>query len=119
MRAAIALLMLLVPGCSREIAAPPAPPPAAAVTVVSAEARPYAATVVWRVEHGGSAPYLVQRRHDDDPWKGLAWLATDAQGRLVLEDATVQPGEPYTYRVRVVADDEPAFAGEVAVQVPG
>ncbi len=120
MRKEILLTMLLfaaAPGCTADVLAPFRPPPAVSITVASAVARTHHATIVWRVEHGSSAPYLIERRHASDPWKRLTYLSVEG-GRLVLEDFAVLPGEPYTYRVRLGRDAASGAVGEVTVVVP-
>ena len=121
MRRVILLAMLTWPaalGCSpAEVLSPFQRPPAVSISVQSAVARPWHTTIVWRVENVSVAPYPIERRYDDEPWKPLTSLLVE-QGRLVLEDRAALPGALYTYRVRLGEDRASAAAGEVTLRVP-
>ena len=120
MRQIILLAMVLlatVPGCSVDPLAPFQAPPAVSISVQSAIARPYHATIIWGVENGSTAPYLIERRNGTEPWKRLTHLSV-SEGRLVLEDISVQPGQRYTYRVRIETATTSVVAGEVSIVVP-
>ena len=113
----IALFSATTVGCSVDVLAPFRAPPDVSISVESARARPYHATIVWNVEHASTAPYLIERRYALEPWKPLTHLYVES-GRISLEDLSVQPGATYSYRVRIGRDKGAAAAGEVTVQVP-
>ena len=115
-----AVLLAVLAGCSGEETAPthPVSPSTVTVTVLSALGEPHAARVVWQLQPSLPGELLVQRRLGTAPWKGLAWLAADPEGKLTLEDGSVQPGASYAYRVRVVEGKRLRFTGEVAVEIP-
>lgn len=121
MRRVILLAMLTWPaalGCSpAEVLSPFQRPPAVSISVQSAVARPWHTTIVWRVENGSVAPYPIERRYDDEPWKRLTHRTVE-QGRIVFDDYASLPGALYTYRVRLGEDHASAGAGEVTVRVP-
>jgi hypothetical protein len=118
MRVTMLFVLAVVAGCSRAPNGPAEPGSVVSLTVASADVHAGAARIVWRVRAGVRGTYLVQRRLDGAPWKGLAYLEVDPESHLVLEDGSVQPGARYAYRVRVAVEPEPVFAGEVAVEVP-
>jgi hypothetical protein len=116
--ALLALLIASVAGCG---SGPTRPAPASTpftVTVVAAEVRAGVAHVEWEVTPRSSGSLLVQRQLRDAPWKGLVELPISPQGRLGLEDSSVQPGAAYRYRLRLPDHAQPGFAGEVAIEVP-
>lgn len=120
MRIGLLLLLPLLAGCTKDAAAPAAPapepgPPSA--SVASTYVRSYFARIEWAVENVASAALEIQRRHDHDPWKRWALIVPDDGGRIVLEDRSVQPGRPYTYRVRI-GGQLWLFGGEVSIVVP-
>ncbi len=113
----IALLSAATLGCSADVLAPFRAPPEVSISLESAIARPYHATIVWNVENASTAPYPIDRRYALEPWKRLTQRYVE-RGRLALEDVSVQPGATYSYRVRLGRDKAAATAGEVTVQVP-
>jgi uncharacterized lipoprotein YbaY len=116
--AALFLLLAALVGCGTEPTSPPKPGTLIAVTVVSADLRANTAHIVWQVRPIVPTNYLIQRRLADAPWKGLAQVQPDAAGRLAVDDASVQPGASYAYRVRVLEGEKIRFTGEVALDVP-
>ena len=120
MRRTVLWMMLLAAtalGCSTDPLAPFRAPPDVSISVQSAIARPYHATIIWRVENGSTAPYQIERRNGTEPWKRLTHLSV-SDGRLVLEDISVQPGQHYTYRVRIETASTSVAVGEVTIDVP-
>ena len=111
-------LLAALAGCGSDPTSPTDPGAVISVTVVSAESQANTARILWQVQAVVPTDFLVQRRLGAAPWKGLAHLQPDAAGRLVLEDASVQPGASYAYRVRFVEGERSRFAGEVALDVP-
>ena len=116
----VPLLLLLagLVGCGSDPTSPANPGALIDVSVVSADLRANAARIVWQVRPIVPTDFLIQRRLDGAPWKGLAHLQPDASGRLVVEDGSVQPGASYAYRVRVLEGETIRFTGEVALDVP-
>lgn len=117
-RPSLLLLLATLAGCATREASPTQPalgPPS--IEVASTEVRPYLARLVWTVTSGGQPSFAVQRRHADDPWKNWGSFSTDWERRITLEDASVQPGESYTYRVRLGVAPL-AYGGEVTILVP-
>jgi len=113
---------LLVPvalaGCAESPAMPrTALPGSPSVELVETTVQPGYVRLEWQVTNAPGDSLLLQRRHDDDPWKFRAWLAPDASGRMVFEDSAVTPGEPYSWRVRL-AGHEPEYQGAVTLTVP-
>jgi hypothetical protein len=88
------------------------------LSVASVDVRAGVARIVWRVREGVSGTFLVQRRLEAAPWKGLAHLPVDPASRLTLEDASVQPGASYAYRVRIAVEPEAIYSGDVTIEVP-
>ena len=118
MRFILLSLLAAIAGCSRAPTAPEAGGALLSVAVVSAEVRAGSAHVVWQVRPTVAGTFMVQRRLDGAPWKGLAQVAVGEGGRLVLDDGSVQPGASYRFRVRLPDGMAPGVAGEVALQVP-
>lgn len=110
-------LCATAPGCSGNVLAPFRAPPEVSISVESAVARVHHATIVWRVENGSAAPYGIERRNGDEPWKRLTSRSVEG-GRIVLEDPSVQPGQRYSYRLRLGSEATSGTAGEVTLQIP-
>jgi len=118
MRVAMLLLLAALAGCARGPTTPAGAGGLVSVDVVSADVRAGTAHLVWSARPGVAGTLLIQRRLGDAPWKGLAHVAVRDDGLIVLDDATVQPGARYGYRVRVAESPAPRFAGEVSIEVP-
>jgi len=118
LRILFVLLLLLAAGCSRAVPSAPAPPAPPVVVLERVDVASGAVHLEWRVRGGRGVIFDVQRRHAEQAWKTRARLQPDAAGLLTLDDAAVTPGEPYSYRVKLPAGDEPAYAGDVTVDVP-
>lgn len=91
-----------------------AAPDAAVVSAAVANGR---ARIEWHLS-GAAAGLAVERRRDDGDWAALASVTADATGRVVFEDAALEPGTRYFYRLAVAEDDGPVYRGETWVQNP-
>ena len=110
--------LLFTAACARDL--PLAPPIASAPTAefAGSEVTAGLARIRWSVSAGAGFRFQVHRRLDTMPWKPMVTLSTDARGRMVLEDPSVQPGQTYSYRVRLAGDTSDSFSGEVTIDVP-
>lgn len=116
-----AAVLLPVAACSRQedfvITAPPiAPSPT--VALVAAEIVPGLARITWDVEHGTGHEFHIYRQLQTKPWKNMFRLTTNVEGRMVLEDPSVQPGQRYSYRVRAAGVTTDTYQGQVSIVVP-
>ncbi len=118
MRVALLLSLVLLAGCSQDPTAPGASDSSVELAVASVDVRPGVARIVWSVREGVSGTFLVQRRLEGAPWKGLAHVPVDGESRLTLEDASIQPGAGYGYRVRIAVEPVPVYSGDVTIEVP-
>ena len=117
----LAAVLLPLAACSRQedfrVTAPPiAPSPT--VTLASAEVLPGLARITWDVQHGTGHEFHIYRQLQTKPWKKLYTLTTNVEGRMVLEDPSVQPGQRYTYRVRADGVTTETYQGQVTIVVP-
>lgn len=114
----VALLALpVLAGCSDD---PPSSEPTAlgapSIVLVDSASAPGYVLLEWRAAHPPDS-LLLQRRHDDNPWKFRAWLTPEPDGRVAFEDSTVTPGQPYTWRFHL-SGWNPEYQGTVTVVVP-
>lgn len=86
---------------------------AASVSLVSAEATPAEARLVWAVSGARSAS--VERRGDAAAWEARATLEADGEGRIEFTDTAVVPGTAYEYRL---AFADGTHGGLATVEVP-
>lgn len=84
----------------------------------SASATPDAAHVEWSVEAATGSHAAVYRRDPGSQWAALAEGEVGANGKLVYDDATVQPGGAYSYMMVVGSQRGETFGGETLVRVP-
>jgi hypothetical protein len=89
-------------------------PVPALAALVSAEAQPDHARVVWLVPGAPGTHVSVQRRTEASDWQGVGDVVTDASGLAVFEDRSVTSGSRYGYRLQT----GDVFAAEVWVDVP-
>ncbi len=82
-------------------------------SLVSSAASPERVEIVWYVT-SRAEQLSVERRHSDEPWRWIADLAPDGQGRALLVDSDVQPGASYRYRLTASGQ----VLSEISVEVP-
>lgn len=71
-----------------------------AASLVQAEAGVDGVHIEWRLS--GSRGALVQRRVEDSDWAEIGHFAADARGRLAIDDADVEAGVTYSYRLMLL-----------------
>ena len=84
----------------------------------SASATPNAAHVVWDVQSATGTHAAVYRQDAGGPWTASAEGEVGLDGRLAYDDATVQPGNDYSYMMVVASQRGETFGGETVVSVP-
>jgi hypothetical protein len=84
----------------------------------SASATPSAAHVEWDVQAATGTHAAVYRRDAGGLWTAKAEGEVGVNGRLVFDDATVQPGNDYSYMMVVASHRGETFGGQTLVQVP-
>ena len=122
MRGRWLLLAALLPvaACSKQESVVTAPPiaPAPIVELVGTEVSPGFARITWQVTYGTGKTFHIDRRLNDKPWKHVFVQTTNVEGGLILDDASVQPGQTYSYRVLPEGAAPDAFQGAVTIVVP-
>lgn len=116
----VAAALLAAAACSQEQPVAVAPPiaPSPTVELAGSEVSAGFARIIWNVKDGTGHRFQIYRRLDSKPWKSMLTLTTDALGRMVLEDPSVQPGQTYSYRVRAIGVTTETYSGEVTIVVP-
>jgi hypothetical protein len=84
-------------------------------SLVSVEAKPDQARLVWQVSAGG--PVTVYRRRPATAWAAVKMMSVDGVD-VTFEDRAVEPGERYGYRLGWASERGEIVAGEVWVDVP-
>jgi len=102
-----------VNSCDHEVTIAVTPTLAA---VVSAEAADGRVRLRWHVS--GEGFVTVQRRTLEAPWADVGRFEPDGEGYVVMEDADVETGASYGYRLAWTTDGHDIFAGEIWVEVP-
>jgi hypothetical protein len=87
------------------------------LSLVRQVAEPGAVTLAWWGAGTVAGTLEAERRSADAPWRRIASLDPDGQGRYALVDRTVEPGARYGYRLVSPADGGVA-AAEAWVEVP-
>jgi hypothetical protein len=116
--ASLALLILLSVGCESPESLPTStalPTPVASLEFISVQND--RVELVWQIRDGEGRQFEIMRRNDDEPWKHFATIVP-TQGRIRVEDTAVVPGQPYTYRLRILGVTNGSFLDEVDVDVP-
>jgi hypothetical protein len=88
------------------------------LTLVSAESEPGRVRLVWHTPEGANVIAVVLRGEEGSPWKAVANVASDASGRIVFDDSSVESGRRYGYRLALQGESGEEFAGETWVDVP-
>jgi len=84
-----------------------------------ATATPSSVHLEWDVDAATGTLAAVYRRPSDGQWTAIAEAETNANGKIVFDDTSVQPGESYSYMTVVASQRGETFGGETLVQVPG
>lgn len=90
-------------------------PVPALASLVSAEATGGRVRVTWLLPDGPSSRATVQRRSGVSDWENVGEVVADGSGLATFEDAGVQAGERYAYRLEISG----TYAAEAWVTVPG
>jgi len=93
------------------------PSTAVEVSLVSSEATPGHAHLIWNVASHG-ARVTVYRAEPDRAWLAIGTLSPDGTGRVEFDDAAVRAGARYGYRLGVQDGATEAVAGEVWLDIP-
>ena len=98
--------------------APTDPTTSVSATVLEMDARPDRVQILWEVPGAVASTATVFRREEGGAWIYLGPAIPDGGSRIRFEDATVEPGVRYAYRlvVRETTGDENSF--EAWVDVP-
>lgn len=72
--------------------------------------------IEWLVSFGSGVPLTVSRRTETSDWQALASVEAAADGHLTFEDADVQPGTRYAYRLSLELDGRVMESSEVWVR---
>ncbi len=93
----------------------PAPP---AVEVTPEETTFERVRLHWRIEGAANCAIGVERSRAGGNWLHVGDVTSDALGHLDFEDASIEPGATYRYRVSFRLEGTPFLMGEVEVRVP-
>jgi hypothetical protein len=85
--------------------------------LVEVKALPTVVRLIWEMPSGRDWAFKVHRRAPGREWLSLE-TPPGKEGRLVLEDRTVQPGDTLEYRLAVRTAGVEAFLEPVSVKVP-
>lgn len=91
-------------------------PTPALASLVSAVADPGSVRIEWSVDAPGEV--TIERAGVDGAWEALGSALADGAGRVVWQDASVEPGGRYGYRLALGAGGGSPYGGEVWVDVP-
>jgi hypothetical protein len=91
---------------------------AVSVSLVSAEAAPERARIVWQLGDPESPLATVYRRTELSGWSRLASAAIDGGGRVSFEDREVTPGTRYAYELGVTESGGERRLGQVWLDIP-
>jgi hypothetical protein len=73
--------------------------------------------ITWTLEGWTGGEVEVQRSHEGDPWKLIAYEAPDDAGRVSVRDFSAMEGERYAYRLRSIETRE-VLTDEVSITSP-
>jgi hypothetical protein len=90
-------------------------PTAVQVSLVSAEAGPDRVRIVWHLADATGLTAAIERREGDGAWSVRGESAVDGAGLLAFEDADVEPGMRYGYRLQLPGA---GALGETWVEIP-
>jgi hypothetical protein len=91
---------------------------AEATLTPQASATPSAANLSWDVEAATGTHSAIYRRDFGGEWAALSEVEADANGHVVYDDTTVQPGSDYSYMMVVASQRGETFGGEAQVEIP-
>lgn len=89
-----------------------------ATMIPAASATSNSAHLSWDVQAATGTHAAVYRRTVGGVWSALAEAEANASGRIVYDDASVQPGNQYSYMAVVASQRGETFGGETSVLVP-
>jgi hypothetical protein len=87
-------------------------------SLLSAEALPGMARIVWYGAGGETDAVAVERRPAGGDWGALASSSPDGTGRIIYEDRAVRQGMTYDYRLSAFLLGERESFGEVTLLIP-
>jgi hypothetical protein len=88
------------------------------ISLVSADARFDRVSLVALASGPSGTRVTIERTRGIDPWREIAWVASDAAGRVRWDDTGVEAGATYRYRLGVMDGGAMTFAPEIEVVVP-
>lgn len=86
--------------------------------LISVEAGPGRAHLVWQGSDGDPTRYLIQRRVEGELWQTLTDSRLGVGGALVHEDRGVRPGARVSYRLAVQSGESLVSLEEALVEIP-
>ncbi len=95
---------------------PPGGPTPTLVSLVSAEAGPDRARLVWQAAAGATA--TVYRRTAETAWQQAGRVSADALGRVAFEEAGLTAGMRYGYRLALDGAGAGSAMGETWIDIP-
>ena len=91
---------------------------AVGTSLIAAETIARTVRLTWYVAPGATDRATVYRTTRDEGWREIAAVEVAPSRRIVYEDAAVEPGARYGYRLGVLGPGGERFFGEVWVTVP-
>ncbi len=88
------------------------------VSLIDSRADASGAHLTWDASGLPALAATVERRDGAGPWATLAQLAADGMRRMHLDDAQVEPGRTYLYRLSYVDQGVTRYSAETAVSIP-
>ena len=103
----------------RYVPVSPMGPTAVLATPMSAKFENGRVKVRWYVATDELAECAIERREGTGSWMRIGQATPEGSGNLEWEDAEVEPGVRYAYRLVVPTEDGTFTGGEIAIDVPG
>jgi len=85
-------------------------------TLVASDVRPDGVHIEWYAASIIAA--TVERREVGAAWQSIATVVADDAHRLIYDDANVQTGTSYDYRLAVAESDGTRYTGQTSVTIP-
>jgi|GEM_PF-6719451 len=93
-------------------------PTPALVALLHAEASPQRVRLVWAGVNAGALAAAVERRTEAEDWRALGAARPDGPERLAFDDAAVEPGVRYAYRLAWTEAGAERRSAEAWIEVP-